>query len=1350
MDKATITYGKTTVFQIPKTQHFVYIIATGQSSRTYTGYTTDPVRRVMQHNRVIAGGAATTATHKGKWKLLALAGGFHNQKAALRFEAALQKPKDREWLVDFCHKYTALKIGMFKHVGVTNKLQSLTRLATLFPLIDARQKSRIRVHIFSHKLARLIASARSTMGHDAKLTVGAVTLTYSHPATLPNPRVPSGREAPDKRAKYIPGLETVDKKLAVLAQHTPKDRSELDEYYTKVIEALSEASGINRAPRKRPTDHNKRHRKEKALSGTQLATKARMLYWTDRKKLHRLLDTGRIHGEALPIAYSELLSHHRTEASEVEPELAGVPWERLEKGIPGFDPSVATDAALTDDITPDDIVKAINASNPQSTGSRDDQVTSKTLQTLSRLKGTPATESNIVKVLLPIMSLCFTSKKSIDKWRQSSAVLLLKPGKDKFDVRSWRHIVLASAVYKVYTSILTDRLSRYVSRRLSPHQHGFQKHVGRNYHLFSLLQLIRLSKEAQTDFYAVFIDFTNAFGTVPFQSIQRGLRAMKCPNHFIQVVEDLYDNISMYFTDPPPGDDDLIRLARGVKQGCPLSPIIFLLTIDPLLKWLDLDEQGICLRLPKSAEPSTGTDSVAQQTFADDLVILPKTRSDVTSMLKKVTKFCQETGLSIKNDKCGTILAPKGAATHDDSITIKGKRVPIIHPLGDKPSYKYLGLPLSFNINWDEIQKETEMELVRRIDKVSKSGLYPLQKLSTLCSWAFPLILTHNPIALFNPTWLGSVDKQLSATARSWISSSKGSPLPNTIPTLHLTTPRREGGYGLPSSTASFIASRIKFTCDLLRETNLPQHQLAHTIAKSQALQTNLRAQLTSPELVRTSRHTASLSFWDGVVWALQDLGLGLAYKPGGFYLTVNTFASWPQSPPKTWSARHITPLRKQYRKTGLSTTKVRATVSFASRPEHPNYRGLAVLLVSRLNCWVYTRNMPKTSATSLTIHGISAVLDKLEGEIKPNTPVTINVPTKYVVDVLLGIAPIQQSHKDIVKLRRRLTTFTNLTLSWVPTSLRTPEPLKTSRLAIKALRNKGKGGWVSTGRPKGHNTPLNPHRYLRCSSLEKRTVNELIKNCQTNSRQSTAASMNPRREQILDPLLAKVSYSVLKSENQTRQTLRAWSLLRFGIATLGIHSLCARRCGHAFTQGHLLSSCPHYKGYYTTRHDKAVKSLGHLLARAYPDQQLIVNTSTHREKIPIDLFPPNAPQHSKDAEPDVVMIDRGNKLIRVLELGISNTWNKEPSQRRKEAQYNTLERVFNKPNSCFTCNRATLLVGVLGEVPRSALEKLCSLFSQINHKDAVRTLSSVSKSTALAATSLFRMEFIHRYNTSN
>ena len=74
---------------------FVYVLASARSARTYVGITTDPVRRLAQHNGELPGGAR--ATRAGRpWRIAAEYGPYDGRGDALRVERSIKGLRGRK------------------------------------------------------------------------------------------------------------------------------------------------------------------------------------------------------------------------------------------------------------------------------------------------------------------------------------------------------------------------------------------------------------------------------------------------------------------------------------------------------------------------------------------------------------------------------------------------------------------------------------------------------------------------------------------------------------------------------------------------------------------------------------------------------------------------------------------------------------------------------------------------------------------------------------------------------------------------------------------------------------------------------------------------------------------------------------------------------------------------------------------------------------------------------------------------------------------------------------------------------------------------------------------------------
>ncbi|NXD46680.1 PO21 protein, partial [Copsychus sechellarum] len=131
-----------------------------------------------------------------------------------------------------------------------------------------------------------------------------------------------------------------------------------------------------------------------------------------------------------------------------------------------------------------------------------------------------------------------------------------------------------------------------------------------------------------------------AFDTISHQHIIMGLTQRGVDPHIIQLVTELYRNISTYIGKGTERIDP-IKILTGVKQGDPMSPVLFNLALDPLLCKLETEGYGF----------HQGSLRITAMAFADDLVLLSDSWDGMCGNIKILETFCDLTGLQTKGEK---------------------------------------------------------------------------------------------------------------------------------------------------------------------------------------------------------------------------------------------------------------------------------------------------------------------------------------------------------------------------------------------------------------------------------------------------------------------------------------------------------------------------------------------------------------------------------------------------------------------------------------------------------------------------------------------------------------------------
>ena len=162
------------------------------------------------------------------------------------------------------------------------------------------------------------------------------------------------------------------------------------------------------------------------------------------------------------------------------------------------------------------------------------------------------------------------------------AVIKLLPKVEKpDDPNDYRPISLLNTDLKILTHILAERAKIFAASVISKQQHAYLPGKQINIALKKISKAIERFANKQHSL--VNVDFSKAFDSIDRNFIIQLLQKFQVHDFFVKSVRMLYKRteavieLNGHLSLP-------IILQRGVKQGCPLSAILFILSIEPLLQ----------------------------------------------------------------------------------------------------------------------------------------------------------------------------------------------------------------------------------------------------------------------------------------------------------------------------------------------------------------------------------------------------------------------------------------------------------------------------------------------------------------------------------------------------------------------------------------------------------------------------------------------------------------------------------------------------------------------------------------------------------------------------------------------
>lgn len=396
-----------------------------------------------------------------------------------------------------------------------------------------------------------------------------------------------------------------------------------------------------------------------------------------------------------------------------------------------------------------------------------------------------------LKIMHNIIENCIVNKTIPKNWRSYKTTMLPKPGKDGnyADKGSWRPIALLDCMYKIYTTVLYKQLNAWINENelLHPMQKSLGSDNGCAEHNFIIKAAANKTKEQlKQTLHICFLDIEEAFPSIDMDQILTILEVMGVQKAAIETIKDIYNQCTTTISCNN-NSSKSIGIHRGVRQGCPLSMLLFNIGINPLLNRFDTTlEGGIIINNHR----------ISTLAYADDLVIMAQNRYGLQCLLKHAEDFAQEMGFKFKPGKCGHLQIGKKRTLRE--LQIGNENIPEI-PISD--SYKYLGVEI--NNNMHAVPEETFRKIINDIENCTASALAPWQKLDAYRTFILPKF-----IYLFNNNHLYLKEVyRWDEIIRSKLKILIG--LPTHAGNAYLYTSQKDGGCGQSSLTDEYLILTI-------------------------------------------------------------------------------------------------------------------------------------------------------------------------------------------------------------------------------------------------------------------------------------------------------------------------------------------------------------------------------------------------------------------------------------------------------------------------------------------------------------------------------------------------------------
>ncbi|KAF7245372.1 Low-density lipoprotein receptor-related protein 5 [Varanus komodoensis] len=240
---------------------------------------------------------------------------------------------------------------------------------------------------------------------------------------------------------------------------------------------------------------------------------------------------------------------------------------------------------------------------------------------------------------------------------------ILKEGQCQ-ECSNYRAIALISHAIKVMLKILQARLQQYVDQELPEVQAGFQRGRGTRDQIANICWIMEKAGEFQKNIYFCFIDCAKAFDCVAHNKLWQVLKEMRVPDHLICLLRNLYAGQEATVRTGH-GTTDWFKIEKGVRQGCILSPCLFNLYAEHIMRKAGLDESPVGIKIAGR--------NINNLRYADDTTLMAESEEELKNLLMRVKEESAKVGLKLNIKK--TKIMASGPLT---SWQIDGEEMEVV------------------------------------------------------------------------------------------------------------------------------------------------------------------------------------------------------------------------------------------------------------------------------------------------------------------------------------------------------------------------------------------------------------------------------------------------------------------------------------------------------------------------------------------------------------------------------------------------------------------------------------------------------------------------------------------------
>jgi hypothetical protein len=268
-------------------------------------------------------------------------------------------------------------------------------------------------------------------------------------------------------------------------------------------------------------------------------------------------------------------------------------------------------------------------------------------------------------------------------WCKGYIVPIHKKGPTN-DPSNYRGITIINVISKIFSLLLRNRLNKWCEHEnvFCENQFGFRDNRSTSDAIFLLHTIIQKVLHAKSKLWCVFIDYQKAFDTVIHDALWVKLVESGVSSKLVTMVKSIYANVSSCVKiSADMSMTDFFNVSLGVKQGEPLSPLLFILFINDVVKSVDFNNL---------TDNDLNLLSMYIMLFADDIVLFTTDPVSLQAQVDSLYQYSCKWGLTINMAKTKLYVFEKRKSRNLPYIFINGEQIERVD------EFTYLGITFTY------------------------------------------------------------------------------------------------------------------------------------------------------------------------------------------------------------------------------------------------------------------------------------------------------------------------------------------------------------------------------------------------------------------------------------------------------------------------------------------------------------------------------------------------------------------------------------------------------------------------------------------------------------------------------